>query len=871
MAAIFILALTHDGYCQSKDTINRMPIDSIKITKDTLRTDTSKVDTASKKNLETKLGIKISKDALPSVVTATAIDSAVLDMRKNIFYLYGNAQVNFDNLQLNSGKISYAQTSNMVTAEPIYDSVGTTKVKPTFKQGNETFTFDSMQYNFKSKRAIVRNPHTKYGEGFVFSDQVKRNPDQSIFGMRNLYTTCALDTPHFGIRARRIKVIPNRVIASGPAVLEIEGVPTPLYLPFGLFPITESQRSGFRIPAYTLEQQRGLGLTNGGYYFYLNDHADLMLLSNLYSKGSWSIDGTSNYKSIYHYSGTLSLHYAYNKTGEVYEPGASITKDFMLNWRHQADAKALPGTNFSASVQVGTSSYYSNTSYDVNQILNNQYSSNISYSKSWIGTPFNLSVAARHNQNTQNHLVSVSLPELSFSMSAQTPFKRKTVLGSAKWYEKITVGYSFRLLNQTTFYDSTFSFDKAGSQNFKNGMVHSIPLSASYNVLRFFNLSFNSSYNEYWLTEKHTRSYNDITNAIDTIANKGFFAARDFNTSANLSTRIYGLKMFKKGKLAGIRHVISPNIGVTYTPDFAAAPFSNYYRTRLDTSSRLTYLSPYENSIVGTPGLGQYGKFSSNINYGLGNNLQIKIRTKGASDSSATKNVTLIDAFNISGAYNAAADSFNWSPLRMDFRTSIANKLSISGSAGFDPYGIDYNTGRRLPQTLWDRHLGLVRFTNAQIALSSSFRSASNNGNADKPAVKTDEYNRLMQNNGYGDYVDFNIPWGISFSYSLNLQRQWSAYSHNDTDVVTQSLRFNGDFNLTPRWKIAYSSGYDFVNHQLTLTSFDIYRDLHCMEMRMGLIPFGPRKSYNFSLNVKASILQDLKLLRRRDYRDTVY
>ena len=871
LLTVFLIYINPGNVFAQQDTM-RKPVDSFKLTRDTISTDTSKTALSKKKSLEDSLGIKISKDALPAEVTALATDSAVMEMDKNVFYLYGNAQVNYDNLELKAGEVTYKQSSSMITARPIFDSSGMPKEKPTFKQGSETFTYDSMQYNFKSKRAIVRNAHTKYGEGYVISDQVKRNPDQSIYGRSNIYTTCSLDTPHFGIRARRIKVIPNRIIASGSADLEIEGVPTPFYLPFGLFPITETQRSGFRIPAYTLEEQRGLGLTNGGYYFYINDYVDMLVLSSLYSKGSWNVDGRATYKNIYHYDGSFRLAYAYTKTGETFETGASITKDFQLDWVHRTDAKASPGTNFNSNVHFGTSSFYSNTSYNVNQLLQNQYSSNISYSKTWPGKPYSLTIAARHSQNTISHQVDLTLPDVSFSLGSFTPFKRRNGVGTPKWFEKVTMAYSVNALNQASFYDSTISLDKLGAQKFKNGIRHSASISASYNVLRFVNLTFSAPYTEYWLTEKNYYQYDSAKGKTDTVHQTGFYTGRDFNTSMSMNTRIYGQRMFKKGKVAGVRHVLTPSLGMTYTPDFAATPFNYYYKSRQDTSQTRYYRSPYEGSVIGQPGLGQFGKFRSDIDFGINNNLQIKVRNRVSKDSVTTKNVTLIDGFSINSHYNIAADSFRWSNVNMSFRTSILDKINISGNAVFDPYTFDYNIGRRLQQTVWDKgSFSLGRFQSASIALGSGFRSGKRKSNANNTAVKTDEYSRLMQNGRYNDYIDFNVPWGINFSYSLTLNNVYSPYRKADSTVFSQhGLTFSGDFNLTPRWKFAFNSGYDIVTKKVTLTSFDIYRDLHCWEMRLGLIPFGVYKSFNFSLNVKAAVLQDLKLLRRRDYRDAI-
>lgn len=869
LTGIFIFVLTNSSLAQAQNNIT----DSTVIAQDTiaLKSDTSgstkPADSIAVRNLEDSLGIKISKDALSAIVTAEAADSAVLDMQQNIFYLYGDAKVKYEDLELDAGQVTYDQSTNMIVAQPSFDSAGLILTRPAFTQGSEHFTYDSLQYNFKTKRAIVRNARSQYGEGFVFSQQVKRNPDQSIYGWKNVYTTCSLDHPHFGIRAQRIKVIPNQVIASGSANIVVQDVPTPLFLPFGLFPISERQRSGFQLPTYTVENERGLGLTNGGYYFYINDYLDFLFMANIYSKGSWSASGINTYANRYRYNGGLSFSYAYNKTGETYEPGSSIRKDFMLNWRHQTDPKAKPGVSFNASVQVGTGSYYANNSYDVNQILNNNYSSNISYIKNWIGKPYTLTVSARHQQNTGTHVVDVSLPDLSFYVAQFNPLQRKNPIGDSRWYEKISVGYSFSGLNRITFYDTAFSFKTLALEDFSNGFHHSIPISASYNVLRFINMSFGTSYNEYWLTARNFKYFNNTTEKLDTLGSRGFFTARDFNATMQLSTRIYGLKLFKRGKLAGIRHVLTPNVGINYTPDFAAKPFNYYYQTRLSYGADLVYLSPFDGSVIGTPGLGQYGDFSSSVNFGLNNNLQIKVRSKDS--AGGTKNITLIDGFDITSAYNIAADSFNWSPFALSFRTNILDKINVSANAVFDPYGTDYTTGRRTRETLWQQGNGIAKFRNANLALSANFRSK-DKGNKDAPAVKTDEYNSLMQNGGYNSYVDFKIPWSINVAYAVSLNNSYTSFSHRDTLTANQSLLFSGDFNLTPRWKVTFSSGYDFDTHSLTITSIDIYRDLHCWEMRLGTIPFGPRKSYNFTLSVKASILQDLKLTRRRDFRDVV-
>jgi lipopolysaccharide assembly outer membrane protein LptD (OstA) len=868
MTAIFIIFITNTAYSQTKTAILADTTysinDTLKLNKGALTsgaTDTlSAEDSLKKQNLAERLGIKISKDALPSVVKAVARDSAVLDMQHDVFYLYGKAQVNYEDLQLNAGQVNFVQSTNIVTAAPMNLAKDTGTDRPSFKQGSERFTYDSMQYNFKSKRAIVRNVSTQYGEGFVFSEQIKRNPDQSIYGYHSVYTTCALDTPHFGIRARKQKIIPGRVIVSGSANLEIEGVPTPLYLPFGLFPVSQKQKSGFILPTYTVEQQRGFGLLNGGYYFYVNDKLDAYAQTNFYTKGSYAVSGISNYNNMYRYRGGLRLSYAYNKTGEDFEPGASVSKDFMINWQHSSDAKSIPGQSFNASVQAGTSSFYSNNSYDPNQVLQNQYQSNISYAKNWQNLPFGLTLSALHNQNTQTKQINVTLPSLNFYVNQFNPFQRKNAVGS-HWYDKITASYAIDLQNRTTFYDSTFNFSNLSMKDFQNGVRHSIPVSASYTVLRYINMSFSVNYNEYWLTNRIYQGYNDATGKIDSTNTNGFYAARDFNTGVNFSTRIYGMKLFRNGSLRGIRHVLTPNVGFTYRPDFATAPFNYYYQARLDTSRTLSTLSPYPTSLVGIPPQGR----AAAVVFGLNNNLQIKVRS-AKDTASGYKNITLIDGFGINTAYNAAADSFRWSDIALNFRTNVLDKINISGAASYSPYAFDNGTGRMLPVTNFDYGTGVGRFKSANLSLGSNFHSKPAGG-ANSP-TNSQEYARVMRNAGYNEYVDFNIPWSFNFNYSLNANRQYVRATFRDTMIISHSVTFNGELKITERWKVAVNSGYNFDYKQMTLTSIDVYRDLHCWQMHFFTYPFGPRKSFNFTLNVKSTVLQDLKLVRRRDFRD---
>lgn len=858
---------TFTDISQIKDTISFN--DSLKISDTTRLSDSLvKSDSLSRSNgsIEERLGIRISEDALEDIVVATATDSAVMEMKTNDFHLYGNAKVDYDGRKLSADKIDFNQSSNIATATVVEDTSGKTPVLPTFEQGSEKFTYDHLKYNFKSQRAIVRNARTQYGEGYMHSEQVKRNADKSLYGYRNVYTTCSLHEPHFGIRTNRVKIIPDQAIAMGSANIEIEGVPTPLFLPFGYFPVNnEKHRSGFLLPGYTVEQARGLGFLKGGYYFYLNDYVDLQLQTDIFTKGSFVGYLSSNYVNRYHYNGNVNMNYAINKTGEEFDPAATIQKSLFFQWTHTKDPKSLPGINFNANVNVQTGNFLQLNSYNANQIMQNQFRSNITFAKNWTGKPYSITASATHNQNTTTKEVFVTLPDITFFVNAQNPFQRRNPVGAARWYEKITVGYTVNALNRIMFYDTSFDISRLQFSDFQNGMRHSIPISANYNVLRFITLSVNASYNEYWNLVKTRKEYNDVTQKLDTTIERGFFASRDFNTGFTLNTQIYGMKLFKRGAIRGFRHTLRPSVGFNYRPDFAKSPFNYAYQARLDTSQRLTYLSPYEWSIVGYPAVpGRNGS----VSFGLNNNLQMKVRSN-KDTATGFKNIVLLDRLDFNTSYNLAADSFQWSNYVFTASTNIANLLNINASMNFDPYQFDYETMRRTPRTTLASGNGLARLTSAQLGFSTSLHSRPKEKISNE-ATNSEDFKSLMRNNGYSNYVDFNIPWTLNIGYSLLLERRPSAYSKSDTSIVNKNLTLGGDFNFTPRWKLGISSGYNFVQKEITYTDVRVYRDLHCWEMSLGFIPFGYRKSFNFQLNVKAQVLQDLKLTRRRDFRDAV-
>jgi hypothetical protein len=820
----------------------------------------SNLDTSTSKNRD--LGVRISKDAPEHKIYSKAKDSAIFDMETNMFYLYGDVAINQDDLDLKGGVVAFDQKNNVVSAYPTYDTAGKQISEQTFTQGSETFVYDSLRYNFKSKRALVRNARMQYGEAYINSYQVKRNPDQSIYGYLNLYSTCNLPHPHFGIHAKKIKVIPNKVAASGWVNLTIADLPTPLVFPFGVFPINPEQKSGFILPTYTLEGNRGMGLQKLGYYANINKYIGASVQFDIFSKGSFGVFGSTEYNVRYRYSGAFNFDYTLSKLGEEFEQGSVTQKDFKVRWRHTVDSRAMPGASFSANVDFGTGGFNRVNGMTAEVQTNNQYNSNIAYTKSWAGKPYNFSAALRHNQSTQTGQVTVTLPEFSFNVAQITPFQSKNRIGKAKWFEKISASYNLAGQNRYRFIDSNFSFNRIDFRDMDNGLKHSVSLGATYNVLRFINWNFSVPYNEYWNTKQSIRSYNPNRLTDDTTIRNGFFASRDFSVTSSLSTRIYGLKTFKKGKVMGIRHVINPSLNFNYTPGFARAPY-NYMYDYYNQTGIQSYLSYYELSpenIGGPRNAIPNGSAGISIN----NNLQMKVRTK---DSVGTKNITLLDGFAISTNYNFFADSNNLSNIAFSGRTSILNKFNISFGGSFDPY--HYEDGRRTKYYATEMGGPIAKMRNFNVALDFNLAGTAGEDSEDieNQRKNSEEFQRMLVNNGMHDYYDFNVPWNLNIRSSLN----YSLVARKglpDTAYVTPNLSLMGSLRFTPKLMFNFSTGYDFINKQLGSTTFNVTRDLHCWQMMLNVTPFGLYRNYNFTLNVKSSVLQDLKLTRRKAYQD---
>jgi lipopolysaccharide assembly outer membrane protein LptD (OstA) len=817
-------------------SINVSTGDSLQLARDSVQTDSLKVGSLVK-----------SPDALDSKVEYKARDSMRFALKEKKIYLYGAAEVKYEQIELKAEYVEINWSTNIVHAEGRPDSSGKVIGKPVFSEGSQTFDADKMDYNFKTKKGRISGVFTRQGEGYLHGDQVKKNEKDEFFVKNGKYTTCNLpEHPHFYINASKIKVIPKDKIVSGPANLVIEDVPTPLAVPFGIFPNSTSRSSGVVFPTYGESPGLGFFLQEGGYYFGINDHLDASIRGTIYSRGSWGLSGGTNYSYRYRFNGNFDVRYSKILQGDPELLGSAVNKDFFITWRHNQDAKARPNSRFSASVQAGSSNFNALNSFNTNNIVSNTFQSSISYSKTFANTPFNMVLSAGHSQNTATRVVTVSAPELQVNMNRYYPLKRKEAVGAQRWYEKIGVTYTLQSRNTISLADSLYG-RPGWTDKFNNGVLHQVPIQTSFQVLKYFTFTPGFNYTERWYFSTIDKFFDSASQDVITDTIRGFRASREWNANAALSTRVYSF--LKLGKNT-IRNVMTPQLNYRYQPDFGTREFGFY-----GPGGTVGSFSPFDIGIYGQPPVGRQGTFGINVN----NNLEGKFRSKRDTTGTGLKKVSILDAFNLGTAYNIAADSLNWQPLSISARTKLFKKLDVVYSSSYDFYAVDTATGIRVNRFELNETGKLLRPLTANLALTTTLASGkrenlnSNSGN--------DAERRELANNPM-DYVDFNIPWSFNAGFVLS-----TRYVNNETQS-NQVLNLSGDINLTEKWKIALSTGYDFKQKQFSFSTVDIFRDLHCWEMHFNWIPFGFRQSYNFTIRVKSSMLQDLKVNRRRQWFD---
>jgi len=822
--------------------------------------------------------IPYSKDTLSAPVKYHADDSMVIDIHNRTVHLYGKVQVDYNQINLKAAIVDYNQANNHLKARFRLDTSGNRKGAPIFSQkGQQPFQSDSMLYDFKSEKGKIYNTITQQGESYIYSEQAKKQSDNTIFLYNVRFTTCDDDPPDFDFKAKKVKIIPNKLLISGLANMEVMQVPTPLFIPFAIFPLSNGQRTGLLPPTYEASQQKGVGLVNGGYYFGLGDYADLTVRGDVYSYGSWGLTLNPRYFKRYHYSGSFMLSINTTRFGDPETPDFTKSKDFRIMWTHSMDSKAYPGVSFSASVNAGTSTYNYYNVTDAQTRLNNILSSSIAFSKNWTGSPFNLTLSANHSQNTSTRQVNITLPEMAFNMNTIYPLQPKGFVGSPKWYQKIGVGYALSFQNAANFADSQF-LRPGFFKTFQTSIQHQVPISLTLPAFRFLTISPGVSYTERWFTKKQVLSFDPKQNQLDTTIIPGFYTARQMSTSLSLSSAVYGMFQFNKrnkdAKIQAIRHVMRPSISFSFMPDMNS---QYYYTQKVDTASSVP-----EQTFNYFQGIG-YGAFSpgktGSISFSLDNNLEMKMKSKKDTANGGIKKIKLLDGFGINTSYNLMADSFQLSPFSVYARTTLFDKVNISAQGVVDPYVYD-QYGVRIDKYVWQEgktSLGTLR--NGSISVSTSFKSQErkdgqkpvNHQESEMPGENPmeQEQNRINQmNENPGDYVDFSIPWSVNLSYSLNFNKTRTPDYKRDTTIFVQSLNFSGDFSLTPKWKIGFSSGVDFVHKKLTYTTFNITRDLNCWRMSINVVPLGFYKSFSITLSPTAGILHDLRINRTRQFYD---
>ncbi|MEA3462647.1 MAG: putative LPS assembly protein LptD [Bacteroidota bacterium] len=834
-------------------------------------------------------------------VRYNATDSLIFSLDGGMVELFGDATITYEDITLEADYIRYEVDSNLVVANGLPDSTGSLAGKPVFTDASSSFESKTMRYNFKTKKAYVEEVVTQQEGGYLHAEQTKKQSNGHVHLKDGKYTTCDAEHPHFYIAITKGISMPGDKIIAGPAYLVLADVPLPIGLPFGFFPNSTTKTSGILIPKYGEEDRRGFYLREGGYYFAMNDYMDLRVTGDIYTNGTWGVRVGSNYKWNYRFGGNLNVRYFKNVSGDKnIEDTYTVSKDYAIGWSHNQDSRANPSSTFRASVNLSSSSYDKNHTRNINSVMRNTKQSSISYTKSFPNSPFNLSASLNHSQNSSTKQVNMTLPKISFNMSRITPFKRKSGTGPKRFYEDIQLSYTSLLENRISTYDSLL-FTSQVWDDMKNGYKHSIPLSLSIKpfrktpMLQSFAITPSIKYNGI-LYSKQTEKYftyedenDDQGNFIrrnytvyDTLINKISYAQSILpSIGAGFAPKVYGMYTFKgKGRLEQIRHVMTPTAGISYVPDLSAIQ-ADYYRDLVDpeTGDTVTTYSIYEDQIYGTP---TARGASGSLNFSLRNNIEAKMRSKADTIDELEK-VKLLDNLGFSTSLNLFhTDTLTpaWTPISFSGNTRIfKDKLNLSFRGVLDPFGYDTASNISRTRETWFSQTGKpLRLTGTSVSAGFTLKSKKEKPGSKEGQEDMDSESQLNRQDMagddpndnydpnveefYGDYVDFDIPWSLRIDYSFGYSKPM------DEAKIVQTLRASGDFSLSPNWKIGFNTGYDIDKRSFTTTNLSIYRDLHCWEMRISVVPFGTYKSYNFQINAKSSILKDLKYNKRKSWVD---
>ena len=830
----------------------------------------------------------LTKVDLESPVDFSAKDSMLI-IRRDSAFMYGKSSVKYGDISLDAANIEMDLPGSTVYAVGVPDTTGEMVDQPVFNDNGTQYEARTMRYNFKTEKGFITDVVTQQGEGYLTGGQTKKQDDGSFFIRNGRYTTCDdHECPHFYFNLTKGKVRPGKNIVTGPVYMVLAGLPLPLAVPFGYFPFTSSYSSGVLVPTFGDDYQRGFYLRDGGYYFAINDNIDMALTGEIYTKGSWGLTAQSTYTKRYKYSGNFNISYLKSIYGEKGSPDYSAQTNFQILWSHSQDSKANPNMNLSASVNFTTSGYSRNdlNSYYSNSFTENTKSSTVNMTYRFPGTKWQLSTTMNVAQRTQDSTLAVSFPNLTVSLSQVYPFKRKKAAGAERWYEKIRLSYSGQLQNSLTAKQDEF-FKKSLIKDWRNGMRHSVPISATFNLFQYFNLTPSINFTDRMYTNKVRRQWDPAASAEVCDTTYGFYNVYDFQASLSLDTKVYGFWRpigFLSKKVKMIRHVMTPSVSFSGAPDFGSKFFGYYgeyeYPGADGTMMKRRY-SLFPNSLFGVPSEGRSGV----VSYSLANNLEMKVNTN---DSVGEKKISLIENFTISQSYNFAADSLNWSNINTSLLLRLTKGFNLNLQATWDVYTYQLNSAGnpvRVNIPRWKAGKGIGRLSSTGTSFSYTFnndtfkRKKSNDSGKDNNQQGQQsgaEHDRALSDraddsSGGGDlqldgdgYMKWSVPWSFTVNYSIGYAYGTFNKRKMEYDArITQNLSFSGNIRPTAGWNFSFSASYNFDTKKLAYMNCNITRDLHCFSMRASFVPVGPYKSYNFSIAVKSSMLSDLKYDKR--------
>ena len=859
------------------------------------------------------------KNGIDSPVEYTAEDSLTYEAASGLAFLYGNSNVKYQDMDLKSDQIYMNLDSSLVHATGTRDSTGSIFGTPVFKMGSDTYESDTMAFNFKTKKGLIAGVYTQQEEGYLTSEISKRNDKGEMFLMHGKYTTCDDPHPDFYIAMSRAKVRPGKDAVFGPAYLVVADVPLPLAIPYGFFPFTKSYSSGLIMPTYGDETERGFYLRDGGYYFAINDKMDLKLLGEIYTKGSWGLSAASNYRKRYKYSGSFFASYQNTINGEKNMPDYMKQTSFKIQWSHRQDQKANPFRTIQASVNFATSSYEKNnltSMYNPQSFAQTTRTSSVSMTNTFSSLGMTINSTMNLNQNMRDSTISMTLPDLNVSVSRFYPFKRKKAAGEERWYEKISMSYTGQLSNSITTKEDKLLHSSL-TRDWRNGMKHSIPISGNFTLFGYLNINPSINFTDRMYTTKQSKSWDEERQVERTDTIDGFYNVYDWNMSVSASTKLYGFFIPSKkifgDKIQAIRHVFTPQVSFNYAPDFSASRYGyydTYQKTDKDGNVTLVEYSPYSGSLFGSPGKGKTGSISMDIS----NNIEMKI--KSDDDSTGFKKISLIDELGASMSYNMATDIRPWSDLSTRLRLKLTKSYTLNLNATFATYAYEldeegkprlsehttlYSQGKfgrfqgisqNLSYTLDNNKvMNFIKFLKGEKVEKKNDKNKSKNLDEED---EEDEFNRetneddTMQKGQRGarkenagkaetdddGYMKFSMPWSLSFGYGISMRENTGGDFNYDKMrypySFTQTLNVSGNVRLSDGWNISFSSGYDFENHKISMTTASLGRDLHCFNMSCSVV-LAPYTSYNFSFRCNAATLTDaLKYDKRSSYSNAV-